>query len=92
MSDLETFALIGIVAAFTAAISVPQVSRVAPLSVINIFAMVSGLLFVSMGFLAFSTNWHEQYAWRSGLLIVTGCLMACYMMKRCARRHWQSGG
>ena len=91
MSDLEIFALIGIVAAFTVAISIPQVSRVAPLSVINIFGMVSGLLAASMGFLAFTTNWHEQDAWRSGVLLLIGAVIACYMMKRSAKRDWQSG-
>ena len=88
MSDLEIFALTGIGAAFAAAILVPQVSRVAPLSVINIFAMVSGVLVTSMGFLAFTTNWSEQDAWRSGVLIVTGGLIACYMMKRCSNHGW----
>jgi hypothetical protein len=85
MSDLEIFALIGIVTGFGAAILIPQVSRVAPLSVINIFAMVSGVLVTSMGFLAFTTNWFEQDAWRSGVLIVTGGLIACYMMQRCTK-------
>ena len=88
MSDLEIFALTGIGAAFAAAILVPQVSRVAPLSVINIFAMVSGLLVTSMGFLAFNTFWFEPDAWRSGVLIVTGGLIACYMIKRCTKHYW----
>jgi hypothetical protein len=91
MNDLEIFALIGIAAAFIATISVPQASRVAPLSVINFFAMVSGLLVSSMGFLAFNTNWHEQDAWRSGVLIATGGLIAWNMMKRCTKRHFPSG-
>jgi len=91
MSELEIFALIGIAAAFTAAISIPQVSRVAPLSVINVYAMVSGLLVSSMGFLAFNTNWHEQYAWRSGILIASGGMIAYYMMKSCTKHRLQSG-
>jgi hypothetical protein len=86
MSDLEFIALIGIVAAFAAAILIPQISRVAPLSVITIFAMVSGILVTSMGFLAFNTNWFEPDAWwRSGVLIVVGGLIACYMMNRCTK-------
>jgi hypothetical protein len=91
MSDLETFALIGIGAAFAAAIIIPQASRAAPTSVINIFAMVLGLLVTSMAFLAFNTNWFEQGAWRSGVLIAGGGLIACYMMKRCSKRNLQSG-
>jgi hypothetical protein len=87
MSDLEIFALTGIGAAFAAAILVPQVSRVAPLSVINIFGMVTGLLVTSMGFLAFNTNWYEQGAWRSGVLIVTGSLIACYMVDHCVKHN-----
>jgi hypothetical protein len=91
MSDLETFALVGIAIAFAAAILLPEASRVAPLSVVNIFAMVSGVLFASMGFLAFTTNWFAPDAWRSGVLLVTGALIACYMMKRCTAHNWRSG-
>jgi hypothetical protein len=87
MSELETFAVIGIVTALAAVIVIPEVSRVAPLSVINIFGMVTGLLVTSMGFLAFNTNWYEQGAWRSGVLIVTGSLIACYMVDHCVKHN-----
>ena len=72
--------------AFAAAISMPHASRVAPLSVISIFAMVSGVLVTSIGFLAFTTNWFEPGAWRSGVLIAIGGLIACYMMHRCTKQ------
>jgi hypothetical protein len=85
MSDLEVFALIGIVIGLAAALSIPQGLRVAPLSAINIFGMVSGLLVTSIGFLAFSTNWHEEDAWRSAILIVVGGSIAYYMMNRCVK-------
>jgi hypothetical protein len=87
MSELETFAVIGIVTALAAVIVIPEVSRVAPLSVINIFGMVTGLLVTSIGFLAFNTNWYEQGAWRSGVLIVTGSLIACYMVDHCVKHN-----
>jgi hypothetical protein len=83
MSDLEIFALMGIVTALAVTILVPQASRVAPLSVINVFATVLGLLVTSIGFLAFTTNWFEPGAWRSGILIAVGGLIACYMTNRC---------
>jgi hypothetical protein len=92
MSDLEVFALIGIAAGAAAAILIPEASRVAPTSVINIFGMVLGVLVTSMGFLAFTTAWSEPGAWRSGLLLMTGVLIACYMMKRCTKRYRPSGG
>jgi hypothetical protein len=91
MSDLQTFALIGILVALAASVFIPQVARVAPLSVANIFGMVSGLLAASMGFLAFTTDWHDQDAWRSAALLATGILIAGYMMKRCTRHYWQTG-
>jgi hypothetical protein len=91
MSDLQIFAMIGIVAAFVVAIAIPQMARVAPLSMIHIFAMVSGLLAASMGFLAFTTNWHDQDAWRSAVLLLIGGLIACFMVKRSGKRDWQSG-
>jgi hypothetical protein len=49
--------------------------------------MVTGLLVTSMGFLAFNTNWYEQGAWRSGVLIVTGSLIACYMVDHCVKHN-----
>jgi hypothetical protein len=85
MSDLEIFALAGIAAALAAAILIPQAAKVAPLSVINIFATVFGVLVSSMGFLAFMTDWSEPNAWRSGVLIVLGIPIACYMMSRCIK-------
>ena len=87
MSDLEIFALVGIVTALAAAVLIPEASRVAPTSVINIFAMVLGVLVTSMGFLAFTTHWFEPDAWRSGVLIVIGSLIACYMTSRCTKHH-----
>jgi hypothetical protein len=87
MSDLEVFALTGIVTALAAAILVPQASRVAPLSVINIFSMVFGLLVTSIGFLAFNTDWFEPGAWWSGVLVVIGSLMACHLMSRCIKHN-----
>ena len=87
MSDLEVFALAGIVTALAVGILVPQASRVAPLSVINFFATVLGLLVTSMAFLAVNTDWHESDAWRSGSLIVIGGVIGCYMLKRCLRHH-----
>jgi hypothetical protein len=91
MSDLQIFALIGILVALAAAVFIPQVARVAPLSVANIFGMVTGLLTASMGFLAFTTDWHDPDAWRSGALLATGVVIACYMMKRCTKHYWQTG-
>jgi NADH:ubiquinone oxidoreductase subunit 6 (subunit J) len=91
MSDLQIFALIGILVALAATVFIPQAARVAPLSVANIFGMVTGLLAASMGFLAFTTDWHDQDAWRSGALLATGIVIACYMMKRCTRHYWQTG-
>jgi hypothetical protein len=79
MNELEIFTLMGIIAAFGVVIFVPQASRVAPLSVINLFAMVSGVVVTSMAFLAFNTNWIEPDAWRSGVLIVIGGLIVGYM-------------
>jgi hypothetical protein len=91
MSDLELFALTGIITALAAAVLVPQASRVAPLSVINFFATVLGVLATSIGFLAFTTDWYEPGAWRSGILIVLGSLIACYMMNRCIKHNHPLG-
>ena len=91
MSELQTFASIGIVAAIAAIFVIPQASRAAPSSVTSMFAMVFGALVSSMGFLAFNTDWYERGAWQSGVLIAVGGLLACHMIKRCTHHDWQHG-
>jgi hypothetical protein len=91
MSELQTFASIGIVAAIAATFLIPQAARVAPSSATSMFAMVFGVLVSSMGFLAFNTDWHGPGAWWSGVLVVIGGSLGCHMMKRCTRHDWQSG-
>lgn len=91
MNDLQTFASIGIVAAIVATLSIPQATRAAPFSATSMFALVFGVLVSSAGFLVLNTDWHGPGAWRSGVLIVIGGLLACHMMKRCTQHDWQSG-
>jgi hypothetical protein len=83
MSDPETlFAFVIIVTALAVAILTPQLSREADLWMVEIFAMIIGAVIGSIGFVVFTTNWSSANAWRSGVFIVIGGLITCYMMKR----------
>jgi hypothetical protein len=83
MSDPETlFAFVIVVTALAVAILTPQLSREADLWMVEIFAMIIGAVIGSIGFVVFTTNWSSPNAWRSGVFIVIGGLIACYMMRR----------